>query len=140
MSDQKENGTTLLSTNALVAVGTAANGTKAILYTVPAGKRCIVTHVIIRDPSGTLAGCNNVDFGTGVACATENFLNAEAGIVDVTATDDYMTLVAVSDDYKIIDGDAAAAVDREFGIQIIAGATAAAATATIDVFGYLFDS
>ena len=140
MSDAKEKGIALLSTNTLVAVGTAANGTKAILYTVPAGKRCIVTHVIIRDPSGTLVGCNDVDFGTGAACATENFLNNETGIVDVTATTDFMVLVAVSDEYTIIDGDAAAAVDREFGIQIIAGATAAAATATIDVFGYLFDS
>ncbi len=51
-----------------------------------------------------------------------------------------MTLVAVSDDYKIIDGDAAAAVDREFGIYIVDGADTGGRTATIDVFGYLFDS
>jgi len=106
---------------------------------VPAGKRCIVTHVIIRDPSATLFGLDDADFGTGAASATQSFLNNETGIGDMTATDDYMVLVAVSDDYKIIDGDAAAAVDREFGMTIVDGSDGAA-TATIDVFGYLFDS
>jgi len=137
MSDAKEKGIMLLSSTS-VTMGTNANGTKQILYTVPSGKDCVVTEVIIRNPSGTLAGCNDVDFGTGAACATLNFLNNETGIIDVTATDDYMRLVTSSDDFKVIDGSAAGAVDREFGIQIIAGATAAAATATIDVFGYIF--
>ena len=137
MSDSKEKGLALLSSTS-VTMGTNANGTKQILYSVPYGKDCVVTEVIIRNPSGTLAGCNDVDFGTGVACATQNFLNGETGIIDVTATDDFMRLVTSSDDYKVIDGSAAAAVDREFGIQIIAGATAAAQTATIDVFGYIF--
>ncbi len=137
MSDAKEKGLALLSSTS-VTMGTNANGTKQILYTVPDGKDCVVTEVIIRNPSGTLAGCNDVDFGTGAACATLNFLNNETGIIDVTATDDFMRLVTSSDDFKVIDGSAAAAVDREFGIQIIAGATAAAATATIDVFGYIF--
>ena len=140
MSDSKEKGIMLLKSNAGITMGTNANGTKQILYTCPEGKRGIPVFVIIRDPSGTLTGCNDVDFGTGAACATENFLNNETGIIDMVDTTDFMILVAVSDEYSIIDGDAAAAVDREFGIQIIAGATAAAATATIDVFGYLFDS
>ena len=138
--DSKEKGIMLLKSNAGVVMGTDANGTKQILYTCPEGKRCIPVFVIIRDPSGTLVGCNDVDFGSGAACATENFINNETGIVDMTATTDYMILTTSSDEYTIIDGDAAAAVDREFGIQVIAGATQADATATIDVFGYLFDS
>ena len=140
MADVKEKGIALLSSTTGVIVGTNGNAAKTILYTVPAGKRAIITHVILRDPSVTLAGCNDVDFGTGAASATQNFLNNETGIVDMTAVTDFMTLVAVSDEYTIIDGDAAAAVDREFGIYVVAGATSAAATVTIDVFGYLFDS
>ena len=140
MSDMNEQCISLLNTETGITMGTNANGTKQILYTCPEGKRFIPVFVIIRDPSGTLVGCNDVDFGSGAACATENFINNETGIVDMTATTDYMILTTSSNEYTIVDGDAAAAIDREFGIQIIAGATAAAATATIDVFGYLFDS
>ena len=135
--DAKEKGIMLLKTT--TGVDMNANAAKTILYTVPAGKRCIVTHVIIRDPSATLNGCDDVDFGTGAASATQNFLNNETGIGDMTATTDFMVLVAVSDEYTIIDGDAAAAVDREFGIYIVDGSDGAA-TATIDVFGYIFYS
>lgn len=138
MANTKEKTIALLESTS-VTMGTNANSTKQILYTVPAGKKCIITNVIIRNPSASLAGCNDVDFGVGAACATESFLNHETGIVDMTtATTDFMNLVAVSDEYSIIDGDAVNAVDREFGIYIVAGATSAAATATIDVFGYLF--
>jgi len=138
MANTKEKTIALLESTS-VTMGTNANSTKQILYTVPAGKKCIITNVIIRNPSASLAGCNDVDFGVGEACATESFLNHETGIVDMTtATTDFMNLVAVSDEYSIIDGDAVNAVDREFGIYIVAGATSAAATATIDVFGYLF--
>jgi hypothetical protein len=136
MGDVRENGIMRLSTTTGVNMAAAA---KTILFTVPAGKRAIITHVIIRDPSATLAGCDDVDFGTGAASATQNFLNNETGIGDMTATTDFMVLVAVSDEYTIIDGDAAAAADREFGMTIVDGSDGAA-TATIDVFGYLFDS
>jgi hypothetical protein len=137
MSDSKEKGLMLLSSTS-VTMGTNANGSKQILYTVPYGKDCVVTEVIIRNPSGTLAGCNDVDFGVGAACATQAFLNNETGIIDVTATDDFMRLVTSSNDYKVIDGSDTTMANTQFGIQIIAGATAAAATATIDVFGYIF--
>ena len=137
MSDVKENVIARLSTTTSVDMNTAS--AKTTLYTVAAGKRAIITHVIIRDPSATLAGCDDVDFGTGAACATQNFLNNETGIGDMTATTDFMVLTAESNEYTIIDGDAAAAADREFGIYIVDGSDGAA-TATIDVFGYLFDS
>lgn len=144
-NDVKEGAIARLSTTTSVILGTDGNAAKTILYTVPAGKRCIITHVIIRDalgagPAYTLVGCNDVDFGTGAASATENFLNNEIGIVDMTAQHDFMVLTAAGDEYTIIDGDAAAAVDREFGIYVVAGATDADIVATIDVFGYLFDS
>lgn len=135
--DLKEKAIALLGTTTSVDMATAA--AKTTLYTVPAGKRCIPVMVVIYDPSATLAGCDDVDFGTGATCATQNFLNNETGIGDMTATTDYMVLTAESDEYTIIDGDAAAAADREFGIYIVNGADSAA-TATIAVFGFLFDS
>lgn len=144
--DAKEKTIALLRTTTSVLMGTDGNGLKTILYTVPEGKRCIPIMVVIRDALGTgpvytLVGCNDVSFGTGVACGTANFLQNEAGLVDMTAQHDYTVLTTASaDEYTIIDGDAAAAVDREFGIEITAGATDADIVATIDVFGYLFDS
>lgn len=143
--DMNDEGISRLSTTTGVIMGADANGTKQILYTVPEGKRCIPLMVIIFDALGTgpvydLTGCNDVDFGTGAACVTQNFLNNETGIVDMTAQHDYMVLTAESDEYTIIDGDAAAAVDREFGIQIITGATDADITASIMTLGILFAS
>ena len=125
MGDVKENGIMRLSTTTGVDMAAAA---KTILYTVPEGKRAIITHVIVRDPSATMAGCDDVDFGTGAASATQNFLNNETGLGDMTATTDFMTLVAVSDEYTIIDGDAAAAAGfsqmfRDSGVVTSPGAT-----------------
>lgn len=138
--DAQEIGMSLMQTTTGVIIGTDGNAAKTILYTVPAGKRFIPLLVVLRDNSHSLVGCNDVDFGTGAACATQNFLNNETGIVDMTAVTDYMVLSAHGDEYTIVDGDAAAAVDREFGIYVVAGATEAGATVTIDVLGYLFDS
>lgn len=132
--DAKEYTISLLDSTSSIDMET---GAKQILYTVPAGKRMIPIELVLRDPSGTLDGCDDVDFGSGTNADT--WLNNETGITDMTATTDFMVLRADSDEYTIIDGDAAAAVDREFGIKVIDGSDAAA-TATIDTFGYLFDS
>ena len=115
------------------------NTTLIELYTVPANKRAIVTMVVLRDPSATLAGCNDVDFGVGTTAAVESFLNNETGIGDMTATTDYMVLTAASDEYTIIDGDDSTAAKRTFSMYLVTGSTGSA-TATVDVFGYLFDS
>ena len=140
MADSKEKGIMLLNTK--TAVDMSTNAAKTILYTVPAKKRCIPTLVILYDPSASLTGCDDVDFGTGAASATQNFLNNVQTIGDMTATTDYMVLrtAVAGDEYTIIDGDAAAAVDREFGIYIVDGADTGGRTATIAVFGFLFDS
>ena len=60
---------------------------------------------------------------------------------ELNATTEYMKLIAddsTSNDLPIIDGDDTTAANREFGIYVVAGATGAAYTVTIDVFGYLF--
>lgn len=139
MSDMKEKGITLLSSNSIV-IGTNSNGTKLDLYTVPSGKNCIVEYVILREPSSTLAAANDVNFGIGAA-STGTWIDNETGLVDMTATDDYMVLERtdhISNEFSVIDGDNATANNRTFGIYVVAGAATATATVTIDVFGYIF--
>ncbi len=134
MSELQENSLTLMSSTTGV---NAQTGSKLVLFTVPAGKRFIPTEVILKDPSATLAGCDDVDFGSGTNAGS--WLNNETGIGDMTAVTDFMVLRADSNEYTIIDGDAAALVDRQFGVKFVDGSDGAA-TVTIDVFGYLFDS
>ena len=139
MADLKETSIALLSSTS-VTMGTNANGTKQILYSVPYGKDCVITEVVVRNPNADLDGCNDVDFGVGAACATIAFLNNVTVIGDQLATtvDGLVLRVATTVAYKVIDGSDATAANREFGIYIVSGATGAAYTATIDVFGYLF--
>lgn len=137
--DAKGKGIVLLSSKS-ITIGTNSDGTKIDLYTPPSGKDGIVEYVILRNPSGTLAGCNDVNFGVG-AGTTGSWIDAETGIEDMTATSDYMVLERtnhISNEFSVIDGDDATANNRTFGIYVVAGATAAAATVTIDTFGYEF--
>lgn len=118
----------------------ANSAVEADLYTVPAGSNGIVEYIILREPSATLAGCSDVNFGVG-AGTTGSWIDAESGIADMTAVTDYMVLERtdhISNEFTVIDGDDATANNRTFGIYIVAGATSAAATVTIDVFGYIF--
>ena len=109
------------------------------LYTVPPGKRAIITEVILHTPTATLAGMNDVDFGGGAAAITPAWLNNETGIGDMTAVEDYMVLRNDSNDIAAIDGDNATAANRIFGMYIVSGSTAAAGV-TVDTIGYLIDS
>jgi len=139
MSDVKEKGIALLDSTS-ITIGTNSNATKIGLYTAPSGKDGIVEYLILRNPSGTLAGCNDVNFGVG-AGTTGSWIDGETGIEDMTATSDYMVLERtshISNEFSVIDGDDATANNRTFGIYVVAGATAAAATVTVDVFGYIF--
>jgi hypothetical protein len=106
------------------------------LYTVPFGKKCIIDSVVIHSNNASLAGMNDVDFGAGAAAITPAWLNNETGIGDMTTVNSWMVLRADSDDYVMIDGDDATAADRTFSMYTVSGSTGAA-TATIDVFGYL---
>ena len=134
MADVKEKTIALMSVTTGVNMAT---GAKQVLFTAPAGKRFVPTEIIIIDPSATMAGCDDVDFGSGTNA--DSWLNNETGLGDMTVTTDFMVLRSDSDEYTIIDGDAAALVDRQFGLKVIDGSDGAA-TATIMVFGILFDS
>lgn len=144
MADAKQKGIMLLSSTS-ITIGTNAATTKQDLYTVLPGYNGIVRYIILREPSGTLTGCDDVNFGVG-AVTTGDWIDTETGIEDMTQTSDYMILdrttdaAHISNEFSVIDGDDATANNRTFGIYVETGggATAAAATVTIDVFGYIF--
>lgn len=139
MSDLKAKGFGLLSSTSVV-IGTNSNGTKLDLYTVLSGFDGIVEYVIARNPSASLTGCTDVNFGIG-AGSTGTWIDAEGGMADMTATDDYQVFERtnhISNEFSVIDGDDATANNRTFGVYVVAGATSAAATVTFDVFGYIF--
>ena len=135
MSKLSENGLTILATLTGLDMTTSA---KQVIYPVPAGKRMVPIDLILIDPSASLAGCDDVDFGSGTNAGS--WLNNETGIGDMTATTDFMTLRADSNEYTIIDGDAAALVDRQFGMKVINGADSGSPTATAILLGILFNS
>ncbi len=102
---------------------------KNTLYTVPTGKTAYVVFVVIREPSASMAGGTDYDFGTGANADTwRQTVNLSSM---TTSGTDYM-VISGADVTKYTDN-AAAAV---FGIKVIAG-TSVACTATIDVFGFL---
>ena len=102
---------------------------KNTLYTVPPSKTAYVVFVVIREPSASLAGGTDYDFGTG---ANADTWRQTVNLSSMTTADtDYM-VISGADVTKYTDN-AAAAV---FGIKPITGSTGAA-TCTIDVFGFL---
>lgn len=126
MSALNENAITKLATVTGVDMKTAG---KTTLYSVPAGKTLYVTEVVVREPSATLAGGTEYDFGTGANCDTWR-QNVDLSSM-TTALTDYM-VIRGADVTKYTDSAAAS----EFGIKVITGATNPA-TATVDIFGFL---
>lgn len=121
-----ENAITLVATVTGVDMKTAG---KTTLYTVPTGKTFYPFAVCIREPSASLADGTEYDFGTGANCDT--WIQNVSLTSMTTADTDYMYITGAATT-KYTDCAAASA----FGIKVITGSTAAA-TATIDVFGFL---
>ena len=92
------------------------------LFTVPIGKTAYITHVVVRDPSASMAGGTDYDFTTW------------------KQTVDLSSLTTLGTDYIVLDGNNAKYTEQvagtAFQITVNTGTTAAC-TATIDVFGYL---
>jgi len=101
---------------------------KVDLFTVPVGRTAIITHVVVRETSASLAGGTDYDFGTG--------MNADSWVQGV----DLSGMTNGGSDVRIIDAGSGifseCAAESVFGVNVNTGATAAA-TATVDVFGYL---
>ncbi|MBE3143568.1 MAG: hypothetical protein IMZ61_06555 [Planctomycetes bacterium] len=131
--DSKEAGIALLASSPLVSLASAA---ETVLYTCPTGKVCIITDIIVRTPSASLASVSSVAFGSNAG--TRNDWDASArtlALITTTALSLRMT--------QTLPGDSADQVTTiltagdTFGIYVTTGA---AVTATIDVFGYLYDA
>lgn len=126
MADLKEKAISLLSSTSSIDMQTAA--AKTDLYTVPTGKVAYITHIVVRDPSDSLTGGTDFDFGTGASADT--WVN----------TVDLSSMTTANTDYMVVSGSGTkyteCAAGDVFGIYVNTGSTAAA-TATIDVFGYL---
>jgi hypothetical protein len=110
---------------AAVDVKTAA---KTVLFPVPSGKVFYPALVVVRDPSASMAGGTEYDFGVGA--------DATGWVQNV----DLSSLTTLGTDYYIISGLSAkfteCAALSEFGVKVITGTTAAC-TATFDVFGFV---
>jgi hypothetical protein len=98
---------------------------KSTVYTVPAGKKAVVTHVVPHSPTATLA--DGVDFDLGDGANADTWKQA-VDLSTLTASTDCIVIENTAK-FTIFDaGD-------EFGIKPVTGATADA-DATMDVFGY----
>jgi len=127
MTALNENAITKVATVSGVDMQTAA--AKTNLYTVPTGKVFYPTHVVIRDPSASLIGGSDYDLGTGALCNT--WRQAITLVSMTTPNTDFMVIGGVD-----VTKYAECAAASIFGIYVNTGSTGAA-TATIDVFGFL---
>ena len=119
-----------LSKVASVASVDMKTAAKTTLYTVPVGKILLPFAIIVRVTSGSLAGGTEYDFGVGANCDTwKQDVDLSSLTTPVT---DYIIVTALTKFQNCVAGD-------EFGVKVITGATDAA-TATIDVIGYLTDA
>ena len=121
-----ENTITRLSTTPGVDMKTVALNT---LYTVPSDKTAYITSVVIRETSASLAGGTDYDLGTGA--------NADTWV----QTNNLSSMTGTGTEYMEIRGAAGTkyadcATSSVFSIKVITGSTGAA-TATLDVFGFL---
>jgi hypothetical protein len=112
---------------ATVTAGMQAADGKTDLYTVPTGKSAIITHVIIRNPTASLAGATDFDLGDG---ANADTWKTAIDLSSLSAATDAL-IIDLNTKFTVFDaGDV-------FGIKPVTGSTADA-DATIDVFGYEF--
>jgi hypothetical protein len=118
-----ENALTLVAS---VAVDMQTVG-KTVLYIVPTGKTFLPFAVCVRSLSAALAGGTEYGFGTGA--------NADTWMQNID-----LSAMSAAIDYRYIlpaAKYATCAAASEFGVKVITGSTGAA-TAIIDVFGYLY--
>lgn len=115
----RENAITLLESTSGVDMKTAGSTT---LFTVPVGKVAYITNVVVRDPSASLAGGTDYDFTNWKQTVDLSSMT--------TANTDYMCLDCNNTKYTEL------SAGTNFQITVNTGSTLAA-TAVLDVFGYL---
>lgn len=133
MADAKEKGICLLKSTASWSSQGAA-GTETALYVVPTGKTAIITHVVLRTISASMATCV-VTFGaTGGSC---DEFRGNVTLTNLDGTTKYAVIHMQDSTRNTPDGGVILAAAASFGIEVTT-ADADGGTATIDVFGYLY--
>jgi hypothetical protein len=132
VADLKEKAYSLLSRSTAQSL---AAGSKVTLYTVPSGKSCIVTSVIIHDASLTLQAATAVAFGGNATDANDWTGGTTITLIKHTAATMVSTIRA--QDYTATTLQPFYLTDTAFGYKVTTG-TSNGATCTIDVFGYLY--
>lgn len=112
-------------------------GTKQTLYTVPASKKAVITHVVVRSASASLAAMSDV-LQLGFTAGADNWgfsiaSAALAGLTDAT----FATGMGIGDGLSSAAIKIGSATDV-FGC--IFNDAAINATVVIDVFGYLYNA
>lgn len=126
----KEKTRSLLSSTALCDLSSAATAT---LYTVPSGKTAIITNIVVRNASASLASVSSVAFGNNSA-TFDNWDSART-LAAVTATTLAIDLIPTLPADSATQTVTVCAENTNFSYKVTTGA---AVTATIDVFGYLY--
>jgi len=124
MGELRERADTKLATVTEIDMNTVAT---TDLFTVPAGKSCVITHIVIRNASITL---NTASFGFGFNANADDVVAAAVLGGNLSAAAKYRVLEATDGAVR------GAATDvLKIGVDTVQGA---AATMDVDVFGYLF--
>lgn len=124
MAALRENAITKLATVTGVDLNTA---TAQTLYTVPTGKSCIPTHLVIRNASTNLT---TVSFSIGFNSASFNDIVANATHTELTGSTLFTVLIAKAGATRGVAADILKLLNNTL--------QGGAATCTIDVFGFLF--
>ena len=136
MSDLQEIGLfTLLGSTAAVSMQEVAT-TEAVLFTCPPDKEAIITAVVIRELS---AGCPTavMTFGiSGGAC--DEFLGDQT-LTNADGVTKYVVLYPDQGTSQTPEGGTILTAGDEFAMEVTTQ-DADGGTATIDVFGYLYDA
>lgn len=119
----RQNADTLLAST---SVDMKTAGVTSI-YTVPQGFTLYVHNVVVRDPTNSLAGGTDYDFGD---TTNSNYFKQTVDLSSMTDTENYYIISADDAVAKHINA------GESFDIEVITGSTASA-TANIDLFGYL---
>ncbi len=130
MAQLRENSITRLATVSSVDMKTAGATT---LYTVAVSKSAVITHVVIRALSASLAGGTDYNFG-GNSSDFNDFRDA-VNLSGITGGATVYTIVTQHAGGNVVSSTLQSASDN-FSINVVTGSTAAC-TATIDVYGYL---
>jgi hypothetical protein len=121
MASLKDKAITLLGSVSGVDMKTAAS---TAIFTVPANRTLVITHVIVRNNTASLAG--------GTSYSVTGFRQAFS-LNAITATTTNYILIQGTD----ITSFTVQAASTVINWTVTTGATAAG-TATIDIFGYLY--